>query len=319
MSTADGNQPIVHPRSPIPEAPGANYRRVVLVGDTVGKPGMRIACLAADWFREQLNADCLLINAENAADGSGLRQADYRRLIQAGYNGITLGDHIYKRQEIVQTLESEPNIVRPCNFPATSAGKSHMLLNLERGGQVAVISALGRAFMKPVDCPFTSVDRELQQLPKAATIRIVDFHAEATSDKQLMGRYLDGRVTAVLGTHTHVTTADEQIFPGGTGFQCDVGMTGPFDSIIGRSIDAVQAVTLTAMPAPFHVAKGDVRLSATWLDVDPTSGQCQAIGRISLKLNDLEDYAKSRESDVRKTRPISAVRARRTAGQAEPE
>jgi 2',3'-cyclic-nucleotide 2'-phosphodiesterase len=277
-----------------PFIPAPKGTRIVFVGDTVGKPGVRIACLAAPWFINELQADCLLVNAENAADGSGLRRSDFQSLTQAGYDGITLGDHIYKKKDVVDLLDHSDKIIRPCNLPAEASGKPHMLLRSRQGVPIAVISALGRVFMKPVDCPFTAVERELSRIPSDTAIRIVDFHAEATSDKQLMGRFLDGRVSAVLGTHTHVTTADEQIFPGGTGFQCDVGMTGPFESIIGRSIEAVLTSTLTAMPVPFHIAKSDVRLSATWLDISPVDGNCQAIGRLTLRQKLLEDYQRSR-------------------------
>ena len=157
------------------------------------------------------------------------------------------------------------------------------------GTQVAVISLLGRVFMRPVDCPWAAVDRVLAEIPADVKVRVVDFHAEATSDKQLMGRYLDGRVTAVLGTHTHVTTADEQIFPGGTAFQCDVGMTGPYDSILGRRIDRVMETTITFQPTQFEVAAGDVRLSGTIVDVDPATGRATAIRR--LVVNEAEGSA----------------------------
>lgn len=277
----------------VPPPPARGLTRLVMVGDTVGKVGVRAACLAAAWFQHELQAACLLVNAENAADGSGMRGADYRSLKAAGYHGITLGDHLYKKQEVIELLQESTDLVRPCNLPETAVGKCSMLLNLPDGTRVGVVSALGRVFMKPVDCPFAAVDRELSKMPEEVVIRIVDFHAEATSDKQLMGRFLDGRVSAVLGTHTHVTTADEQILPGGSGFQCDVGMTGPFDSIIGRDVDAVLKSTLTAMPLPFHVAKGDVRVSATWVDIDRADGTCQAIGRLCLRQKFLEDYHKS--------------------------
>jgi 2',3'-cyclic-nucleotide 2'-phosphodiesterase len=280
----------------LPALPAPGEVRIVFVGDTVGKPGVRIACLAAPWFVEQLHADCLLVNAENAADGSGLRASDYQSLTKAGYHGVTLGDHIYKKKEIIDVLEKSGNIVRPCNLPSSAAGSTHMVVRTRKGLPVAVISALGRVFMKPVDCPFTAVDRELSQIAPEVTVRIIDFHAEATSDKQLMGRYLDGRVSAVLGTHTHVPTADEQIFPGGTGFQCDIGMTGPFESIIGRNIEAVLTSTLTAMPMPFHIAKGDVRVSATWMDIATESGRCSAIGRLSIRQKTLDEYHKSRSA-----------------------
>jgi calcineurin-like phosphoesterase len=148
------------------------------------------------------------------------------------------------------------------------------------GTSVAVISLLGRVFMRPVDCPWTAIDRVLAEIPADVRVRIVDFHAEATSDKQLMGRYLDGKVTAVLGTHTHVTTADEQIFPGGTAFQCDVGMTGPHESILGRRIDRVLETTVTFQPTHFEVASGDLRMSGTIVEADSATGQATAIRRL---------------------------------------
>lgn len=273
-----------------PAAPDKDSLRVVLVGDVVGKPGLRAAASAGLWFRRELKAECLLANAENVADGAGIRGADYRRLMQAGYHGLTLGDHIYKKKEALDLLSTAPNIVRPCNMPPGAIGRTSMILNIKDGVSVAVISALGRVFMKPVDCPLLAVQHVLDGIPAEVKIRIVDFHAEATSDKQVMGRFLDGRVSAVLGTHTHVTTADEQILPGKTGFHCDVGMTGPFDSIIGRDVSAVVESTLTSLPLPYHVAKDDVRVSATWVDVSIQSGHCLRIGRLSLRLSDLDEY-----------------------------
>lgn len=273
-----------------PTLPERNQIRIVLLGDVVGKPGVRAACNAALWLRRELKADCLLANAENSADGAGIRSGDFRRLIQAGFHGLTMGDHVYKKQEGIELLTSHDNIVRPCNLPIGAVGRSHMLIQVREFVTVAVISALGRVFMKPVDCPFHAVDKELNKIPPEVKIRVIDFHAEATSDKQIMGRFLDGRASAVLGTHTHVTTADEQILPGGTGFQCDVGMTGPFHSIIGRQIESVVESTLTAMPLPYHVAKEDVRASATWFDVNLNSGHCERIGRLSLRQAELDAY-----------------------------
>lgn len=274
----------------LPAAPEKECVRIVFVGDIVGKPGLRAACNAALWFRRELKAECLLANAENVADGAGIRAADYRRLMAAGYHGLTLGDHIYKKKEALELLASTVNIVRPCNMPSGAVGHTQMILKLREGVSVAVISALGRVFMKPIDCPFIAVQKVLDGIPAEVKIRVVDFHAEATSDKQIMGRFLDGRASAVLGTHTHVTTADEQILPGRTGFHCDVGMTGPFDSIIGRDISAVVESTLTSLPLPYHVAKDDVRVSATWLDVSALNGQCIRIGRLSLLQTELDEY-----------------------------
>ncbi len=263
--------------------------RIALVGDIVGKPGMRIMCKSVAWLRQVFQIQVLVANAENAADGSGLRATDYRRLVQHGVDVITLGDHIYRKQEIIEVLQKERNIVRPANMPAEAPGLQWTSCQFE-GQSIAVISLLGRVFMKPVDCPFAAADRLLAEMGESATIRIVDLHAEATSDKQLMGRYLDGRVSAVLGTHTHVATADEQILPGGTGFQCDVGMTGPMDGILGRKIEPVMKATLRGTPAPFQVSTGQVALHATWVDVDPVSGQCRNIGRLKVTEAALDAY-----------------------------
>lgn len=267
---------------PTPGAPASGLLRIVLIGDIVGKPGMRIACTAVPWLREKLLAKLIVANAENAADGSGLRCRDFRRLCEHGVDAITLGDHVYRKREIIEVLETEHNIVRPANLPSSAPGKSQMTIELENSVKVGIVAALGRVFMKPVDCPFQAVDRELDRFDASVRIRLVDFHAEATSDKQLMGRYLDGRASAMLGTHTHVATADEQLFAGGTAYQTDVGMTGPFDSILGRRTEAVMEATLSSLPVPFQVAKDDVRMNATWFDVDPESGKSLAIGRLDL-------------------------------------
>ncbi len=278
----------------LPPAPAAGQLRLVLVGDVVGKPGMRIACEAIPWLRRAMAIDVVVVNAENAADGSGLRCVDYRRLIQSGVNVVTLGDHLYRKREIMGPLTSERYIIRPANLPEQAPGKGSTVFIARDGIAVGVTSLIGRVFMKPVDCPFHAADRELSAMDSATEsavkIRMVDFHAEATSDKQLMGRYLDGRVSAVLGTHTHVATADEQILPQGTGFQCDVGMTGPFDSVLGRNTAAVLEATLHGVPVPFQVAVGDVRLNGTWFDVDIATGLCTAIGRINVSETHIQSF-----------------------------
>jgi metallophosphoesterase (TIGR00282 family) len=183
-------------------------------------------------------------------------------------------------------LETESKIVKPANFPAAAPGRPWTVVEAADGTPVGVFTLLGRVYMRPVDCPFTAADRVLAEMSDAVRVRVVDFHAEATSDKQIMGRYLDGRVSAVLGTHTHVATADEQILPGGTAFQCDVGMTGPHDSIIGRRIDRVTETTLTFFPTEFQVATGDVRLCGTVVNVDPDSGRALSIQRIQVTVCD---------------------------------
>jgi 2',3'-cyclic-nucleotide 2'-phosphodiesterase len=264
--------------------------RIVLIGDVVGKPGIQVLCQSVPWLRQVLDADLIIANAENAADGAGLTNAQYKKIIAAGVDAITLGDHIYRKKEIASTLESASNIVKPANFPASSPGRDHCIVKTAEEVPVCVISLLGRVFMRPVDCPFAAVTRVLGSVSEDVKIRVCDFHAEATSDKQAMGRYLDGKVTAVLGTHTHVPTADEEIFPGGTAFQCDVGMTGPYLSILGRDIEPVLNTTLSFDPNSFHVATQDVRLSATWFDADPITGRAVQMARLQLKQAELETW-----------------------------
>ncbi len=257
--------------------------RILLIGDIVGKPGRRIVEDRLASLREELQLDFVIANAENAADGSGLTCKNYRQLIAAGVDCITMGDHIYRRLEIETVLQTKDNILKPANYPPEAPGRGWTVLPAANGVPVAVISLMGRVFMRPVDCPWHTIDRVLEDLPSDVHVRVVDVHAEATSDKQLLGRYLDGRVSAVLGTHTHVTTADEQIFPGGTAFQCDVGMTGSHTSILGRKIDPVMEATVTFRPVRFDVAREDVRLSATLVEVDPDSGRASSIRRISVQ------------------------------------
>jgi metallophosphoesterase (TIGR00282 family) len=265
--------------------------RILLIGDIVGKPGERIVTRALAGLRRREGLDLVIANAENAADGSGLAPSIYRRLIAAGVDAVTLGDHIYRRSEIKSVLESASNIVKPANFPAAAPGKTWCVVPAADGTQVAVVSLLGRVFMRPVDCPWTAADRVLAEIPAEVKVRVIDFHAEATSDKQVMGRYLDGRVTAVLGTHTHVTTADEQIFSSGTAFQCDVGMTGPHDSILGRRIDRVLETTVTFQPTQFDVAEGDVRLCGTIVEADSATGRATSIRRLVVTAAEADDLA----------------------------
>ncbi|MCA9221513.1 MAG: TIGR00282 family metallophosphoesterase [Planctomycetales bacterium] len=267
--------------------------RILLIGDIVGKPGRKIVRQALAMLRERESLDLVIANAENSADGSGLTPKIYNELTRAGVDAITLGDHIYRRNEITETLNKAANVVKPANFPQQAAGRDWMVVTAGDGTRVAVFSLLGRVFMRPVDCPFRAAERVLAELPSDVRVRVLDFHAEATSDMQLMGRFLDGRVSAVLGTHTHVATADEQIFPGGTGFQCDVGMTGPYESILGRKIDRVMETTLNFTPTYFEVATGDVRLSGTIIDVDAVTGRCTGIQRLVVRGEDLPATAES--------------------------
>ena len=267
--------------------------RFLFIGDIVGKPGRDIVCHAVQGLVAKYDLDLVIANAENAAGGSGLTPAIYRELVRGGVNAITLGDHAYRRKEIYSVLESEPNIVKPANLPAESVGREWCVVESRNGMQVGIACLLGQLFMKPADSPWHAADRVLAAMPTDVCIRFVDFHAEATSEMQLMGRHLDGRVTAVLGTHTHVPTADECILPGGTAFQCDVGMTGPFESIIGRRIDRVLETTLTGRPTEFDVATADVRLCGTIITADEATGRATAIERICVREADLPQLAAS--------------------------
>ena len=266
--------------------------RILFIGDIVGKPGRQIVIQSLAGLREREQLDFVIANAENADGGSGLAPSSYRALIEAGVDAITLGDHIYRRFEIADVLKSQSNIVKPANYPPEAPGKPWTVVQAKDGTSVAVVSLLGRVFMKPVDCPYHAADRVFAEIPDEVKVRFVDFHAEATSDMQLMGRYLDGRVSAVLGTHTHVPTADEEIFPGGTAFQCDVGMTGPHDSILGRQVDRVQTATVTFQPSFFQVATGDVRLNGAVFDVDVASGKATAIRRLVVRKSEVVELEK---------------------------
>lgn len=263
-----------------PPRPQPQCVRAVMVGDIVGKPGLSIACQAVRWLRQRLGAAAVVMNAENVADGTGLRIREFERLIDAGVDVVTLGDHVYRKREIIESLTTSPRLIRPANFPPQSPGRGWTTVELEGGIPLTVISLMGRVYMRPIDCPFQAAQRLLAEIPAEHRLRLVEVHAEATSDKQTLGRFLDGRVSAVLGTHTHVTTADEAILPGGTGFQCDIGMTGPHESILGRQIEPVLQTSLTFEPTSFDVATKDVRLSGTWVDIDRGTGRCQAIGRV---------------------------------------
>jgi len=269
--------------------------RLLLIGDIVGKPGRAIVARALPRLIEDERLDLVVANAENCAGGSGVTPANYQELVSAGVDCITLGDHIYRRREIISVLEDRPNIVKPANFPVDAPGRTWAIVPTKGGARVAVFSLLGRVFMRPVDCPWKAADRVLAELPGEVKVILLDFHAEATSDKQLMGRYLDGRVTAVLGTHTHVPTADEQILPGGTAFQCDVGMTGPHDSILGRRVDRVLESTITFNPTHFEVASGDVRLNGTIVETDEATGRAVGVRRVCVRQADLERSGKGTE------------------------
>ncbi len=268
---------------PLPRPLRSSPVRILFIGDIVGSPGREIVARALQGLIADHQLDLVIANAENAAGGSGLTPQIYKQLINAGVDAITLGDHVYRRKEIIPILDTADNIVRPANLPAEAHGREWTVVTARDGTSVGICCLLGQLFMKPIDSPWRAADRVLTALPNEVRVRFVDFHVEATSEAQLMGRYLDGRVSAVLGTHTHVPTADECVLPGGTAFQCDVGMTGPHDGILGRRIDRVMETLLTANPTQFEVASGDNRLNGTIVDIDSATGLATNIERLCVR------------------------------------
>ncbi|MFH1745447.1 MAG: TIGR00282 family metallophosphoesterase [Planctomycetota bacterium] len=261
--------------------------RLLLIGDIVGRPG-KYACsqIIPRLIRDE-NIDFVLANAENASDGSGLTSALFQKLRHYGIDVCTMGDHIYRRREILPLLEAEEHIVRPANLPREATGHELALVESRNGTRVAVISVLGRTFMNVrSDCPYHAVDRVLEKIPRDVKIIIVDMHAEATSEKVAMGWHLDGRVSVVAGTHTHVQTADEHILPAGTAYITDLGMTGPHDSVLGRDRRAVVKSLVTGMPHAYMVAKDDVRLLGALVEVDYATGRATTIKRINIPAPD---------------------------------
>lgn len=256
--------------------------RLLFIGDVVGSPGRKIVSQALPRLIRQLDLSLVVCNAENAAGGSGITAKCFEELCEAGVDLFTLGDHVYRKDEVYGLFDRSSRLCRPANLPPDAPGPELVYGQARDGTICAVFSVLGRTFMKPVDCPFRAADRLLDRIGKTAPVVLVDVHAEATSDKQLLGRYLDGRVSAVLGTHTHVPTADERILPGGTAYQTDVGMTGPYDSILGRRYDRVLTATLVGIPQYFDVATADPRLSGAVVEVDSESGRARSIQRLML-------------------------------------
>jgi metallophosphoesterase (TIGR00282 family) len=256
--------------------------RILFIGDIVGTPGVNLVRRVLPALIERERLDCVIANAENAASGSGLTARLYRRLRDAGIDLFTLGDHIYRKAEIIDTLRKEERTCKPANFPPEAPGREIARAVARNGVPVAVFTVLGRTYMRPVDCPFKAADRLLAALAGGVRVIVVDVHAEATADKYLLAHHLKGRVSAVLGTHTHVATADEQIMPPGTAFQCDVGMTGPYDSILGRRIDQVLMSTVTFVPTTWEVADGDLRLAGAIVEVDSDTGRASSIRRVML-------------------------------------
>lgn len=256
--------------------------RILCIGDVVGHPGREVLREALPKLAAERAIDCVVANVENAAGGSGLTPGIYEKIRGYGVHLFTLGDHIYRRKEILPLLERAENVVRPANLPSTAPGRECAVWRSPDGQRVAVISLLGRMFMKPMaDCPFAAVDRVLGNLDPGIRMIVVDIHAEATAEKVAMGWHLEGRVSVVFGTHTHIPTADERILPKGTAYITDVGMTGPYDSVLGRDRERVVQALRTAVPTKFDVADEPARLCGVVVEVDPLTGRAGHIERVT--------------------------------------
>ncbi len=272
--------------------------KILCIGDVVGRPGRRIIAEKLKSLVRDRQLDCVIANAENAAGGSGLTPQIYEKMLRYGVNLITLGDHTYRKKDIVRTLETADNIVRPANFSEQAAGRGFAVYKTARGPTVGVIALIGRLFMKPAENPYTVADRILAQRRNDADVFFVDFHAEATSEKVAMGYHLDGRVSCCFGTHTHVATADERILRGGTAYITDIGMTGAHDSVLGRGAESVLKSFRTGMPFPFEIATGDVKMDAIIVTVESSTGRAEAIERVSIAA-DAEDTTNYDSDDGR--------------------
>ncbi|HET9229029.1 MAG TPA: TIGR00282 family metallophosphoesterase [Thermoanaerobaculia bacterium] len=257
--------------------------KLLFVGDVFGKPGRRAVVNHLPRLIDHQRADFVIVNVENAAGGFGVTPDIMAEFEPLGIHCYTSGNHIWDKKEGVALLDKLPNLLRPANYPAENPGRGVFVGETAAGIPVAVLNLQGRVFMDPLDSPFEMANRLLAELDPAVKVIFVDFHAEATSEKVAMGFHLDGRVSAVIGTHTHVPTADERVLPQGTAFQTDAGMTGPYESIIGVRIDRIVKRFLTQTPTPFEVAKQDVRLAGAIVDIDETTGKARSIERIMVK------------------------------------
>src|SRR6266478_1411191 len=262
--------------------------RILFIGDIVGRPGRDLVRQGLGGLVDHHAIDVVIANAENAAAGFGITREIGDQLLEWGVDVMTSGNHIWDKKEALDYIGAEPRLLRPANYPAGAPGTGSYLGRTRDGRSVGVVNVMGRVFMLNIDDPFAIVLREIEAMKQRTRIVFVDFHAEATSEKIAMGWHLDGKATAVVGTHTHVQTADERILPKGTAYLTDVGMTGPHDSIIGVEIEAALGKFLTALPARFETATGNPRLNAVLIEADDATGRATDIERLSLSADDLQ-------------------------------
>jgi len=262
-----------------------NSVKILFIGDIFGQPGRRIAKEVLPGLVEEYSPDLILANGENAAAGFGITPPLVEELLDLGISVLTSGNHIWDKKEILPYFaeHADGRLLRPANYPAAAPGHGIYIGRTRAGLDYAVMNLQGRVFMPTIDCPFRTADALLEKIPPEVKLRIVDMHAEATSEKQALGWYLDGRVTAVVGTHTHIPTADEIVLPQGTAYITDLGMTGPYDSVIGIEKQAIIKKFLNQIPARFEVAKGDARFCAVLIEADSATGRALGIQRILRK------------------------------------
>jgi metallophosphoesterase (TIGR00282 family) len=257
--------------------------KLLFIGDIVGRPGREIVADRLPRLRQERAIDFVIANGENAAAGAGITGTIAKSILESGVDAITLGDHVWDQRGWENEIGQIEHVCRPANLPRSCPGWDHLIIEA-RGFRLAVFTVLGRSFMNmKADCPFQTADRMIEQLRAQADALIVEMHAEATSEKQALGWHLDGRVTAVIGTHTHVPTADATILPKGTAFMCDVGMTGPYASVLGREVRPVVERFLDGMPRRFDVATEDVRLSAALIEIAASSANAQKIELVTVR------------------------------------
>ncbi|HEY4285082.1 MAG TPA: TIGR00282 family metallophosphoesterase [Chthoniobacterales bacterium] len=278
---------------------------VLFLGDVVGEPGRSAVISKLPALKEQLALDFVIVNGENAAGGRGITGKITIDLLRAGASVITTGDHIWDQKDIAGFLDLEPRLLRPLNYPAGAPGGGSVILETAKG-KVGVLNVQARTFMQPIlENPFRAIEGAVSQMRSETHNIIVDVHGETTSEKIALGRFLDGKVSAVIGTHTHVQTADEQIFPGGTAFLCDAGMCGPVNSILGRAIEPIVNRFVSNLPAAFPVATGEVRLRGAVIEIDEVTGRARSIRR----LDEPGPVISSTAEIIAKTEPKTSVSA----------
>ncbi len=283
---------------------------IFCIGDIVGQPGRTFLANALPVLVKSRNIDMVIANAENAAGGSGITPQIYEKLLHYGVHVVTLGDHCYKRYEINPTLDTSDRIIRPANFPPMAAGKYSTVIKSRNQVPVGVTVLLGRLYMKPMDCPFRVADQVVAELRKQTNVIVVEMHAEATSEKMALGWHLDGRVSIVFGTHTHVPTADATILTNGTAYITDLGMTGPYNSVLGRTKEKVIKSLITGMPNMYSIAEQDVRVAGLLVAVDAGTGKATKVEQIILDEKGLERM----KEEVKAAQPAAAPKNETPAG-----